>query len=265
MFSVAAPTQDAAVLLVEQEHARELAELLDFPPLRTVGRGVSTDEADVNGLERFLVAVDVTLEADTGADATAELQRTVAEMLVGRSDVRGVLQASAVSDPRLRNAATKRALAHARDWLTDHLRIDAEDRRRGAEFAELMIVPEVLPRCFDRYYTAELIERWSETVEIVAAKLSAYPDTYLASTAEELAAHALIQEARAMLEDDEELSSEDVDIADAELEELLDVAFEDHDVLMLFDARLDGVESSDLVAQMGLANLHVRDWFKPFR
>lgn len=44
-----------------------------------------------------------------------------------------------------------------------------------------------------------------------------------------------------------------------------DLAFEDHDVLMLFDARFDGIEDSDVGAMLGVANLHPKDWFKPFR
>jgi hypothetical protein len=45
-----------------------------------------------------------------------------------------------------------------------------------------------------------------------------------------------------------------------------DVLFEDHDVLMLFDAALDGVEDSSGEANeaMGMINLAPVDWFTPF-
>ncbi|MDX3240275.1 hypothetical protein [Streptomyces sp. ME18-1-4] len=45
------------------------------------------------------------------------------------------------------------------------------------------------------------------------------------------------------------------------------VLFEDHDVLMLFDASLDGIEDSgnEINQALGLANLAAADWFKPFR
>lgn len=43
--------------------------------------------------------------------------------------------------------------------------------------------------------------------------------------------------------------------------------FEDHDVLILFDPKLDGFEDPDgkAASQMGFANLGVADWFTPFR
>jgi len=42
-------------------------------------------------------------------------------------------------------------------------------------------------------------------------------------------------------------------------------AFEDWDVLMLFNAQMDGIEDSPIAAHMGFANLAAPDWFKPFR
>ncbi|MGP3634493.1 hypothetical protein ACTU45_14160 [Streptomyces sp. 24-1644] len=45
------------------------------------------------------------------------------------------------------------------------------------------------------------------------------------------------------------------------------ILFEDHDVLMLFDASLDGIEDSgnEVNQAMGLANLGAAEWFEPFR
>ncbi|MFC5148935.1 hypothetical protein [Streptomyces aureoversilis] len=45
-----------------------------------------------------------------------------------------------------------------------------------------------------------------------------------------------------------------------------DVLFQDHDVLMLFDAALDGIEdsSSDVNQALGMVNLAPLDWFTPF-
>jgi hypothetical protein len=40
-----------------------------------------------------------------------------------------------------------------------------------------------------------------------------------------------------------------------------EVLFEDHDVLMLFNSTLDGIEHSI----DGTSSLHPRDWFQPFR
>ncbi|MFJ9041060.1 hypothetical protein ACIRF8_31360 [Streptomyces sp. NPDC102406] len=46
-----------------------------------------------------------------------------------------------------------------------------------------------------------------------------------------------------------------------------DLLFEDHDVLMLFDARLDGMEDpdSDVHQALGMVNLAADEWFEPFR
>ncbi|MFE9647478.1 hypothetical protein ACFYO0_25845 [Streptomyces sp. NPDC006365] len=45
-----------------------------------------------------------------------------------------------------------------------------------------------------------------------------------------------------------------------------DVLFEDHDVLMLFDNTLDGIEDadSDIHQSMGMVNLAPHAWFAPF-
>ncbi|MER5891313.1 hypothetical protein ABT160_46555 [Streptomyces sp. NPDC001941] len=42
--------------------------------------------------------------------------------------------------------------------------------------------------------------------------------------------------------------------------------FEDHDVLMLFDTKLDGIElpDSDIHQALGVVNLQADDWFEPF-
>jgi hypothetical protein len=45
-----------------------------------------------------------------------------------------------------------------------------------------------------------------------------------------------------------------------------EVLFRDHDVLMLFNLSLDGIEddSNELAEQYRFANLHPRDWFITF-
>jgi hypothetical protein len=41
-------------------------------------------------------------------------------------------------------------------------------------------------------------------------------------------------------------------------------AFQDTDFGLLFDARFDGIEESELVEQLRMANQRFEDWFKPF-
>lgn len=265
VFSVEAPTEEAAVLLAEEQHREELIELLDYPEASVSALGEDVDEDTESRFERFLIAVQVTLEAESDRAAVAAVERAVAELEAGAHDFREIREASATSDPRLLAEETKEAIADARDWLTDHLHMDAVSLREGGSFDELLILDEVLPRCFAHRYSPELVERMIETVERVAGKLAGYPDTYLATTAEELAAHALIDQARAALEMSDELTDEQTATAEHELDELHELAFEDHDVLLLFDPRFDGVESSEIADAMGMANLHVDDWFEPFR
>ena len=53
---------------------------------------------------------------------------------------------------------------------------------------------------------------------------------------------------------------------DGDFDAVREFLFRDHDVLMLFDASLDGIESPDgeLDEQRLFANLHPRAWFLPF-
>ncbi len=108
------------------------------------------------------------------------------------------------------------------------------------------------------------MEGWAPCLETVAGKLARYPDTYLASSAEELAAHALIHECEGIIEERGDELEEAEGVLD-KFREVHDLAFEDHDVLMLFDAALDGLEDSVLGEKLGVVNLRPNDWFKPFR
>lgn len=48
--------------------------------------------------------------------------------------------------------------------------------------------------------------------------------------------------------------------------DLVDHIFEDMDVEFLFQPAFDGIEDDeDLVRHLGIANLRLGDWFKPFR
>lgn len=265
VFAVEAPTEEAAVLLAEQRHVGELIDLLGYPELSVSAFGEDVDGDVASRFERFLIAVTVTLEAGDANAARTTVEQAVAD-LASTYDLREVRQAEPVADPRLLAEETKDALLVARDWLTDHLAEDVVALREGEKFNDLMILPNVLPACFAQHYTPELVEQLAAVVERVAEKLAAYPDTYLASTIEELAAHAVLDEARESGElRAERLAADRLAVVAQELEDLRDFAFEDHDVLLLFHQQFDGIEASEIAESMGMANLHVRDWFTPFR
>ncbi|MBT2674239.1 hypothetical protein J7E95_26195 [Streptomyces sp. ISL-14] len=89
-------------------------------------------------------------------------------------------------------------------------------------------------------------------------------------TAEEMALHMAIEDAPSYLDD--------IDTRDATHSHLpeyrddydwnacSDLFFQDHDVLMLFDARLDGIEDpdGDVNQRLGMGDLRAAAWFEPF-
>lgn len=52
---------------------------------------------------------------------------------------------------------------------------------------------------------------------------------------------------------------------DGDFDAVRELLFRDHDVLLLFDASLDGIEDPEAgLAEHGPANLHPNAWFLPF-
>ncbi|MFI5940562.1 hypothetical protein ACIBCB_09910 [Streptomyces uncialis] len=91
-------------------------------------------------------------------------------------------------------------------------------------------------------------------------------------TGEEMALHLGIDRARALQRNRPRLMHEVVaglpeDRRDFDWGWCSTVLFEDHDVLMLFDASLDGIEDggNEINQAMGLSNLGAAEWFEPFR
>jgi hypothetical protein len=201
VFSIAAPTEEAALLLAEDQHAGELQELLDYPDVAASALGEDVDEdRDDAGLDRYLVAVTVTLDAGDERAARSAVGNAVGELDAVQHDFREVRDPAPASDPRLLSEETKRAIYWANDILGDQLREDAAALRAGEKFEDLIWLDQYLPSCFAGHYDADLVERFIEVVNGVAGKLASYPETYLATTAEELAAHALIEEAGGVVE-----------------------------------------------------------------
>lgn len=91
-------------------------------------------------------------------------------------------------------------------------------------------------------------------------------------TGEEMALHLGIDRARSLTRNRPRLVAQtvaglDEDPQDFDWDWCSTVLFEDHDVLMLFDASLDGIEDSgnEINQALGLANLAAAQWFAPFR
>jgi hypothetical protein len=216
------------------------------------------DSAAARATVELALAID---DQDAGA-AAARVQDLFAAdpdfELVSLGDITETTHPRALGDEALS------ILRDSADELHDELRQDIQLLRDGGSYDDTVAVSEHLPAAYAPHYTPELLARWAGSVETVAHKLAAYPDTYLATTAEELAGHALIAYCETLI-DEREGELDDPDGAREKFSEAHDLAFEDHDVLLLFDARFDGIEDSDIGEMMGMANLSVRDWFKPFR
>jgi hypothetical protein len=211
---------------------------------------------------RQSVALRLAIDAEDAGAAAAYVQA----MFAADPDfeVISLGEVTETTNPRALGAEALSILRVASDELRDELREDIESLRHGGRYGETFAVSEHLPAVYAAQYTPELVAQWAGSVETVAHKLAAYPETYLASTAEELAGHALIERCAALI-DERENELDDPDAVRERFAEAHELAFEDHDVLLLFDARFDGIETSDIGEAMGMANLHVHDWFKPFR
>jgi hypothetical protein len=81
----------------------------------------------------------------------------------------------------------------------------------------------------------------------------------LSSVAEELAAFAIINQAKANIEEEADGEA----ITDS-LERFVDTYFEDLDFEFLFDNAYDGIDESETGQQLGISSLALDDWFKPF-
>ncbi|MGH2714189.1 MAG: hypothetical protein ACRDM7_09965 [Thermoleophilaceae bacterium] len=238
-----------------REALHELAD--DLTAVVSVTEGDADPASDRRTFE-LVLAIDA-------QDAGAAAARVPAIFAAGPDfEFVSVGEVSESTNPRALGAEALDILRDAADELRDELREDIQTLPAGGRYDDTFAVSEHLPVVYARHYTPELVAHWAGSVETVAHKLAAYPNTYLASTAEELAGHALIGRCEALIDEREE-ELNDPDAVREKFSEAHDLAFEDHDVLLLFDARFDGIEDSDVGEMMGMANLHVRDWFMPFR
>ena len=127
-----------------------------------------------------------------------------------------------------------------------------------------------LPRVGHRHATRAWTDRFAGCFEQLARRFASGDgdtDALATCTAEQLALHMILDAAPRLL--DQGLVDTDAvaDLpnhgdADRDWALLHDALFEDHDVLLLYRADLDGIEADPRVAE---SNLHPDDWFTPFR
>src|SRR5262249_10609652 len=139
--------------------------------------------------------------------------------------------------------------------LIDEFLEDIVALQRGEQFSDTDMAT-YLPSGYVHRYNLLFAKRFLACVYTVAWKLHSPDLQTLACVGEELALHALIQSAEAILDDGG--TEEDFD-------SLREAAFEDEDYALLFDPRWDGIEESGHGRRLGMANLRYDDWFMPFR
>jgi hypothetical protein len=146
------------------------------------------------------------------------------------------------------------ALGGAGDVLIDCYCDDLAHLASGGAFAGTFMAGD-LPAVFQRRYDYLFAKKFLSCLMTVVWKLQAPEQYELACVAEELALYALIEQARA------ELDERGVD---ADFGDFCDDAFQDLDFLWLFDPKYDGIADSPEGVYLGVGYLRVEEWFEPF-
>jgi hypothetical protein len=149
----------------------------------------------------------------------------------------------------------QRAMSTAVHVLIDEFLDDIVTLQRGGPFADTGMAAYV-PSTYRHRYDPLFAKRFLACVYTVAWKLHAPDPQMLACVGEELALHALIQRAEAILDDKG---------TEANFDLLRETSFEDEDYALLFDPHWDGIEDSEHGRRLGVANLRYDEWFLPFR
>lgn len=123
---------------------------------------------------------------------------------------------------------------------------------------------------------SEWFDRFTDCFDELASRMAAGDgdrERLATCTGEEMALHIAVDLAEAFVTDGllgpdvgRVSSLPDHGDADRNFEKMRDLLFTDHDVLILFDPSMDGAEipDSEIDRVERYANLHPRDWFKPF-
>lgn len=116
-----------------------------------------------------------------------------------------------------------------------------------------------LPERLQHHYHEVLYRDMVIAVMNVGGQLVETDSPTLRCVGEEFAMYVIIQHAGVWLETHGEV--------DEGWETYEDCVFKDMDFELLYDPAFDGIEDpdSDIAQLQGMANLHPRDWFRPFR
>ncbi len=116
-----------------------------------------------------------------------------------------------------------------------------------------------LPERYLMHHSPLFCKQFLVCIITVAWKLAQPQRLLLSSLAEELAAWAILTEARAWIE-----LNIDRTVAEEVYEVFIQEFFEDLDFEYLFDDAYDGVDESPIGEVLGITSLKIEDWFRPF-
>ena len=153
----------------------------------------------------------------------------------------------------------REALEMGCDWLIDHSFENYNDLKGPEEFEDTVLGGH-LPSRYLHKYTPLFYKEFAVCIITVAWKLAQPTHMPLSSIAEELAARAIIKEAKALTAEEEE----DGETIEQILDRFIDIYFEDLDFELLFDNTYDGIDESEVGQELGMTSLAFDDWFKPF-
>ena len=139
------------------------------------------------------------------------------------------------------------------NWLIDHCFENYHDSKNPEHFEDTVLGGH-LPSRYLRRYSPLVYKQFAVCIITVAWKLAQPKHMPLSSVAEELAALAIINQTRALIEEDE-----DGQAIEEVLENFMDAYFE-----LLFDNAYDGIDESEVGQSLGMSSLAFNNWFKPF-
>lgn len=153
----------------------------------------------------------------------------------------------------------------AKVWFIAELIYDEFHQGFGEEI--LSTLPPLARRHADERFESAFTSRFATVAKRVAEGLP-WLESIATCTADEMVVHVILS----MLDDIDELVDPDwieripAHEDDDQVDWLEDLLLQDTDVLMLYNPALDGIEDPDspVNQQLGIANLHPNDWFKPF-
>lgn len=153
--------------------------------------------------------------------------------------------------------AARQAVTVASDITVEECFEAIEATSRSGEGFDETVLEAFLPPACRSAYTKPFLRGFLVSLVTVGWKL-AQPESYwLTCKAEEVALKVIVERGKTVLEADRALAAADPD----ELDGFEERAVEDRDYAFLWHPEFDGIDSSELGAEMGMESLAPARWF----